>query len=193
MKNKKDAIELSNIMKDIGNLANRQTICVLTNMKEPVGHMVGNSLEIKEVVKCLKGELPEDIEEIITTIGAYIIKLSGKNNNLEENKKMILENIYNGKAFKKFIELVKSQGGDVSYIEDINKFENAQFVFPIKAVETGYIKELNAEVIGNLSVSLGAGRIKKEDNIDMSVGIVVDKKIGDKVKQDEILRICLCK
>ena len=187
MKTKEDAEKLSNTMKEIGKLSNRETICILTNMKEPVGHMVGNSLEIKEVVKCLKGELPEDIKEIITTIGAYIIKLSGKSDNLEENKKMILENITNGKAYSKFCELVKNQGGDISYIEDINKFENARVILPIKATKTGVIEELNAETVGNISVDLGAGRVKKEDGIDMAVGIELNKKIGDKVESGDIL------
>ena len=187
MKTKEDAAKLSNIMKDIGKLANRETICVLTNMGEPVGNAVGNTLEIIEVVKCLKGEIPEDVKEIILTIGSYIIKLFGKNDNLEENRKMILENIENGKAFNKFLELVQNQGGNVEYIKDIEKFEKAKYILPIKAKKSGYIKELNAEKVGNISVDLGAGRMKKEDKIDMQVGIIVNKKIGDKVNKGDIL------
>jgi len=109
MKNIEDATELSNIMKDIGELSNRETICVLTSMDEPIGHAVGNSLEIIEAVECLKGNIPEDIKEIVITLGSYIIKLAGKGNDIGENRRRIIENIENGKAYEKFLELVSSQ------------------------------------------------------------------------------------
>ena len=187
MKTKEDAKELSNIMKNIGKLANKETICVLTNMDEPVGYAVGNSLEIIEVIESLKGNIPEDVKEIILTIGSYIIKLAGRGDNLEENRKMILKNIENGKALEKFKELVANQGGDISYIEDINKFEKAKYIIPVLANEEGYVKFLNAEKVGVTSVHLGAGRVKKEDDIDKAVGIVLKKKISDKVEIGEIL------
>ena len=187
MKDKENAVELSNIMKNIGELSNRETVCVLTNMNEPVGHQVGNILEIIETIECLKGNIPEDIKEIITTIGSYIIKLSGKSDDLEENKKMILENIENGKAYNKFLELVKNQGGNVEYIYDIEKFEKAKYINPVIAEKDGFVEELNAEKIGLISVMLGAGRVKKEDDIDKAVGITLNKKISDKVKIGEIL------
>jgi pyrimidine-nucleoside phosphorylase len=187
MKNKEDAIELSNIMKDIGNLADRETVCVLTNMNEPVGHAVGNTLEIIETIECLKGNIPEDIKEIITTIGSYIIKLSGKSDDLEQNRKMVLENIENGKAYNKFLELVKSQNGNTEYIENTEKFEKAKYIIPVIADKEGFVEELNAEKVGLISVSLGAGRVKKEDDIDKAVGIILNKKIADEVKVGDIL------
>ncbi len=187
MKNKEDAITLSNMMKDIGKLANRETVCVLTNMNEPVGYAIGNTLEIIETIECLKGDMPEDIKEIITTIGSYIIKLSGKSDDLEKNKKMILENIENGKAYNKFLELVQNQGGDVEYIKDIEKFEKAKYITPIISDKDGYVEELNAEKMGLISVALGAGRVKKEDDIDKAVGIILNKKISDKVQKGDIL------
>ena len=187
MKNKEDAIELSNIMKDIGNLADRETVCVLTNMNEPVGHAVGNTLEIIETIECLKGNIPEDIKEIITTIGSYIIKLSGKSDDLEQNRKMVLENIENGKAYNKFLELVKSQGGNIEYVENTERFEKAKYVIPVIAEKDGFVEELNAEKVGLISVSLGAGRVKKEDDIDKAVGIILNKKIADEVKIGDIL------
>lgn len=187
MKNKSDAIELSNMMKTIGNLANRETICVLTNMNEPVGYAIGNTLEIIETIECLKGNIPEDIKEIITTIGSYIIKLSGKNDNLEENKKMVLENIENGKAYNKFLELVQNQGGDIEYIKNTDKFEKAKYIIPVVSEKDGFIEELNAEKVGLISVFLGAGRVKKEDSIDKAVGIVLNKKISDKVQKGDVL------
>lgn len=187
MKNKEDAIKLSNMMKDIGSLAGRETVCILTNMNEPVGYSIGNTLEIIETVECLKGNIPEDIKEIITTIGSYIIKLSGKGDDLEENKKLILENVQNGKAYNKFLELVQNQNGDIEYIKDTSKFERAKYIIPVISEQEGFIEELNAEKIGKISVLLGAGRLKKEDSIDKAVGIVLNKKIADKVQKGEIL------
>lgn len=187
MKNKEDATELSNMMKDIGKLANRETVCVLTNMDEPVGYSIGNTLEVIETIECLKGNIPDDIKEIITTIGSYIIKLSGKSDDLEKNKKMILENIENGKAYNKFLELVQNQGGDIEYIKNIEKFEKAKYIIPVISDKDGYVEELNAEKMGLISVALGAGRVKKEDNIDKAVGIALNKKISDKVQKGDIL------
>lgn len=187
MKTQEDAKELSHIMKNIGELANKETVCVLTNMEEPVGHAVGNSLEIMEVVECLKGNIPEDVREIILTLGSYIIKLAGRGENLEENRKMLIENIQNGKALEKFKELVANQGGDRSYIEDTTKFEKAKYIMPVYARKDGYIRTLDAEKVGVASVHLGAGRIKKEDDIDKTVGIIVNKKISDKVATGDVL------
>lgn len=187
MQTKEDAIEISKTMKSIGNLANRETVCVLTNMNEPVGKAVGNTLEIIEAIECLKGNIPEDIKEIILTIGSYIIKLSGEGDNLEENRNRILNNINNGKAYEKFIELVKNQEGDISYIQNPEKFEKAKHIIQLYADKTGYIEELDAMKIGVASVHLGAGRIRKEDSIDFSVGIWLEKKIGDKVNKGDVL------
>lgn len=187
MKTKEDAIKISKMMKNIGALANRETICVLTNMDEPVGKAVGNTLEILETIECLKGNIPEDIKEIILGIGSYIIKLAGEGDNLEENKNRILENINNGKAYNKFLELVEIQNGDRSYIEKPEKFKKAKHIIPVYAETTGYIEKLNAEKVGVTSVHLGAGRVKKEDTIDHAVGIWLEKKIGDKIEKGEIL------
>lgn len=187
MKNKEDAIKLAEEMREIGKLANKETVSVLTNMSEPIGKTIGNTLEIIEAVEALKGNMTEDIETIVTTIGAYIIKLSGNGDNIEENKLKIMENIKNKKAYNKFLELVSKQGGDVSFIENTEKFEKAKYVIPVIAKEEGYISELNALTVGKISVNLGAGRMKKEDGIDNAVGIVLNKKIGDKVKSGDTL------
>ncbi len=187
MKTKEDAVAISKMMKDIGELANRETICVLTNMDEPVGKAVGNTLEIIETIKCLHGDMPEDIKEIILEIGAQIIKLAGEGENLEENKAKILENISNGKAYNKFLELVGNQGGDIRYIENPSKFEKAKYTIPVYSNKTGYIEKLDAEKVGVTSVHLGAGRVKKEDGIDYAVGIWLEKKIGDQIKDGDIL------
>lgn len=187
MKNMKDAKKLANEMIEIGKLANRETVCVLTNMDEPLGFAVGNNLEVIEAINFLKGNMPEDVAQVVFELGAYMIKLAGKGEILEENKKAMLKNIENGKAYNKFLELIENQSGDISYIENTENFEKAKFITPIYAEESGYIRKIDAKEIGKLSVFLGAGREKKEDEIDNSVGIVLNKKVGNKVAKDEIL------
>lgn len=171
----------------IGKLANRETICVLTNMDEPLGYSVGNTLEVIEAVNFLQGKMPEDLKQVVLTLGAYMLKLAGKGENIEENKLKLLENIQNEKAYQKFLQLVQNQGGDISYLEDTEKFEKAKFVEPILATKSGYIQEIDSKEVGKLTSSLGAGRIKKEDKIDFSVGIVLNKKVADKVEKNDIL------
>ena len=187
MKTLNKAEILANEMIEIGKLANRQTVCILTNMEEPLGHAVGNNLEVMEAIKFLKGDMPEDLKDVVFELGAYMIKLAGVNDNLQENKKMMLDNIKNGKAFEKFKELVKNQSGDITYLDNVEKFDKAKFIEPIIAKREGYIQEINAEDIGKVACGLGAGRIKKEDNIDYSVGIVLNKKVSDFVLKGDVL------
>ena len=187
MKTKERAQELSNTMIKIGKLAKREVVAILTPMEEPLGRNVGNTLEVIEAVEALKGNIEEDVKEVVLELGSNMIKLAGKGENLEENKLKMMQNIKNGKALSKFKELVKNQGGDVSYIEDTNKLKKAKYIIPVKIEKEGIIKELKAEEIGKLSVFLGAGRMKKEDKIVVESGIVLNKKIGDKVKRGEIV------
>lgn len=187
MKKLQDAEKLANEMIEIGKLANRETVCILTNMNEPLGYAVGNNLEIIEAIKFLKGDMPEDLKQVVLELGSYMIKLAGLCDELEENKAKMLENIKNGKAFDKFIEMVKKQGGDISYLENTEKFPKAKFIEPIKAKEEGYIEEINAEEIGKIACSLGAGRVRKEDKIDHTVGIILNKKVSNKIELGETL------
>lgn len=187
MQNMKDARKLANKMIEIGKLAGRETVCVLTNMDEPLGYAVGNNLEIIEAIKFLKGDMPEDVKEVVLELGSYMMNLAGKGDDLEENKRAMLKNIKNGKAYEKFLELVKNQNGDISYIENIENFEKAKLITPVYSNENGYISKINAKEIGKIAGFLGAGREKKEDSIDYSVGIVLNKKVGDKVEKDEVI------
>lgn len=187
MKNIEDATKLSETMIGIGNLADKETICILTNMNQPIGYSIGNSLEVIEAVEALNGNMQDDIKDIILSLGSYMMKLAGKGDDIEQNKKMIMENINNKKALNKFKELIKNQGGDVSYIEDTSKFEKAKYIIPIKSEKMGYIKSMDNEKIGYISSSLGAGRLKKEDKINDKVGIIINKKIGDKVNVGDVL------
>lgn len=187
MKNIKDAEELSKTMINIGQLANKETVCIITNMDQPLGIMVGNTLEIIEAIEALKGNMQQDIKNVVLELGAYILKLDGKGDNIEENKKAIEEVITNGKAYRKFLELVSNQGGDISYIENTDKFKKAKYKIPVVSEKSGFIKSLNAEEVGKIAMHLGAGRIKKEDNIDYSVGIELIKKVGDYIQEKETI------
>ena len=187
MKNIEDATKLSETMIGIGNLADKETICILTNMNQPIGYSIGNSLEVIEAVEALNGNMQDDVKDIILSLGSYMMKLAEKGDDIEQNKKMIMENINNKKALNKFKELIKNQGGDVSYIEDTSKFEKAKYIIPIKSEKIGYIKSMDNEKIGYISSSLGAGRLKKEDKINDKVGIIINKKIGDKVNVGDVL------
>lgn len=128
--------------------------------------------------------MEEDVKEIVLEIASYILKLAGYSDNIEENKEKVISNIQNGKAYNKFLELVKIQGGDIKYLENIPK---AKYVKEVKSDNSGYVTKLNAEKCGRVSLELGAGRKKTEDKIDNLVGIVLNKKIGDKVDNGDIL------
>ena len=188
MKTKERAKELANEMIEIGRLAGRETVAVITPMEEPLGKNVGNNLEVIEAVEALKGNIAEDVKNVVLELGSNMLKLAGKGNDLEDNKSKMMDNILNGKALEKFKELVANQGGDVTYIKDTNKFEKAKYILPVTLEEqNGIVKELKAEEVGKLSVFLGGGRIRKEDKIDPSVGITLIKKIGDKIEKGDIV------
>lgn len=188
MKDIQSARELAKVMTKIGELAHKETKCIITDMNQPVGYAVGNTLEVIEAIDILKGKyLPEDIKNIITEIGSNMLNLAGTVNSLEEGKAKILESLRNGKGYKKFVQLVQNQGGDISYIENTDKFAKAKYIFPIIAGKSGVVEKLDAYKVGKLSVYLGAGRMKKEDNIQKEVGFVFHKKVGDKVERGEVL------
>ena len=188
MKDIQSARELAKVMTKIGELAHKETKCIITDMNQPVGYAVGNTLEVIEAIDILKGKyLPEDIKNIITELGSNMLNLAGKVNSLEEGKAKILESLRNGKGYKKFVQLVQNQGGDISYIENTDKFAKAKYIFTIIAGKSGVVEKLDAYKVGKLSVYLGAGRMKKEDNIQKEVGFVFHKKVGDKVERGEVL------
>ena len=188
MKNIDDAKKLADIMTRIGRLANKETVCILTDMDKPLGFAVGNNLEVIEAIDVLKNRyIPKDVEEVILELGANMLILANKVNFIDDGKAMILENIKNGKGFEKLVELVSSQGGDVSYLEDTSKFKKAKFIKSIIASKSGRVLKLDANLVGKMSGYLGAGRIKKDDDIDVSVGFVFKKKNGDIVEKGDIL------
>lgn len=188
MKDLKSAKQIAEVINQIGEITGRQTKCILTKMDEPLGYAVGNCLEIIETINILKGKyLPKDIENVIIQLGNEILQLAGITNTLEESKKLLMQNIKNQKAYNKFIELVEIQGGDISYIKNTDKFKKAKYIQEVKANKDFIIKSIDAKQIGQLCIYLGARRIKKEDSIEHEVGIVLNKKVGDKVKKGETL------
>ena len=187
MKTKEDAQKLAEQMIRIGNLAGREVRCVLTPMDEPLGYAVGNSLEVIEAINFLMGDMPKDLKEVVFELGANMLQLAGKGDNIEENKLKMLETIENGSAYNKLVEMVQNQGGDISYLEDTTKFEKSKYISAVVAEKIGKVQEINAEEIGKLACYLGAGRIKKEDKIDANVGIILNKKVGDEVLEGDFL------
>ena len=187
MKTREDAQKLAEQMIRIGNLAEREVRCVLTPMDEPLGYAVGNSLEVIEAINFLKGDMPKDLKEVVLELGANMLQLAGKGNSIEENKLKMLETIKNGSAYNKLVEMVKNQGGDISYLENTTKFEKSKYISAVVTEKTGRVQEINAEEIGKLACYLGAGRVKKEDKIDSNVGIILNKKVGDEVLEGDFL------
>lgn len=187
MKTKENAKKLAETMEKMGKLAERETVAVITNMDQPLGKYVGNTLEVIEAIEVLNGHWQEDVKEVVLLLGANMIKLAGKGDNLEENKVKMLEQIENGEALSKFKELVVKQGGDVSYIEDLEKFPKAKYKLPVIATRSGIVNKLNAEEVGKIAMKLGAGRLRKEDEIIKEVGIELNKKVGNNVEIGDIL------
>ena len=187
MKTKEKAEELAEVMRQIGELAGRETVCVITPMEQPLGRNIGNSLEVIEAVEFLKGNMEEDVKEVVLELGSNMLKLAGKGEELQANKEMMLETIQNGKAIQKLKELIQNQNGDINYIDNLGKFEKTKYVMPVILEKQGVIQSVKAEIVGKTSVALGAGRLRKEDKIDNSVGIRLEKKIGDCVTKQEVV------
>ena len=179
MKNKEDATTLANTMIKLGKRFNRDVVCVLTNMEEPLGYAIGNGLEIKECIDLLKGNGPKDLKKLIYTLTE--IYLEKNNINSEEAKKMIDEKINSGEAYNKFVEWIEYQNGDINSIASSDK------AISIKSPKDGIITKIDAYNLGNIAKKIGAGRTKKDDVIDYSVGLVLNKKVGDLVFENEEL------
>ena len=187
MKNMNDARKLAKIMVSIGNRLGRDTRAVLSDMSEPLGMAVGNSLEVKEAIAALHGEGPRDLMELCYTAGAIMLVQANQAKDMEEGREQLEKAINSGAAFEKFLLMIEAQGGDTSYILHPEKFEMAKRIIPIYADEAGYVHSLDALAIGVSSMKLGGGRETLEDTIDMSAGIILNKKIGYRVEKGDLL------
>lgn len=188
MKTIDDSIELAKKMVSIGKHAGKNTVALITEMDIPLGTMIGNSLEVKEVVKTLKGEGPEDLTKVSIDLAANMLYLAGKGD-IDECRDLARKAIENNQAYEKFLEFVEAQGGDITYLQNLEKFEKAKYSREVKATKDGVIHHMNTEGIGTASVVLGAGRKTKEDEIDFAAGIELALKTGDKVKVGDTLAI----
>lgn len=180
MKNLEDASILADTMIKIGKNNNVEVVCVLTDMSQPLGNAIGNSLEVLESIEVLKGNGPKDLISLVTKIATIMVSL-GKSISYDDASKEVEENLKNGKAYNKFCEMIKYQQGD------INNIEVSKRVFSIKSSKTGFVNAINAYELGEITRKIGAGRYSKTDIINHGVGVVLNKKVGDYVLQDEEL------
>ena len=189
MKDFASAKKLAEAMVAIGKEVGRDTAAYITDMNQPLGRAVGNALEVKEAIKTLRGEGPEDLTELCIELGAGMLKLAGRISDLEEGKNILRDNLNNGKALDKFAEMITAQGGNAKVVEDLSLLPTADAAVEVKAEKSGYISEIKALDIGLSAMILGAGRENKESQIDLAVGLELKKKMADQVNQGDTLAV----
>ncbi len=187
MKDLEGAKQLATAMVEIGKRVGRKTMAVISDMSQPLGYAVGNALEVKEAIDTLKGKGPEDLQELCLTLGSYMVYLAEKASSLEEARELLENSIQEGKALETFKVFLEAQGGDASVVDDPSKLPQAKYQWELEAPEDGYVAEIVADEVGTAAMLLGAGRATKESTIDLSVGLVLRKKVGDAVKKGESL------
>jgi pyrimidine-nucleoside phosphorylase len=187
MKTIDDSRNLARAMVQIGNNVGRQTMAIISDMSQPLGFAIGNALEVKEAIDTLKGEGPEDLTELCLTLGSHMVYLAKKANSLEEARGLLENVIKDGSALETFKLFLASQGGDASVVDQPEKLPQAKYIIELEAKEDGYVKEMVADEIGTAAMILGAGRATKESTIDLAVGLMLRKKIGDKVQKGDSL------
>ncbi len=187
IKDIESAIELGEAMVDIGNSMDRKTMAIITDMDQPLGNAIGNALEVKEAIETLKYKGPKDLTELCINLGAYMVLLGGKADNIDDAKGLIISKLKSGEAYEKFKEFVKIQDGDIDVIEDTNLLPKAPYVHNFKASQDGYIESMKSEDVGKAAMLLGAGRIDLNTKIDLAAGILFKRKVGDSVKQGDTI------
>lgn len=192
MKNIDESFLLAKEMVDIGINMNRNTVAIVTDMNQPLGNAVGNSLEVKEAIRVLKGGGPEDLKSLCIFLASYMLLLAKKVTTHEEGIKLAEKVIASGEAFNTFKKFVAQQGGDITYIDNPELLPKANKVLALRANKTGYIHKIEANLVGLSALILGAGRDTKDSEIDLSVGIILNKKVGDYVKEGDILAHIHC-
>ena len=187
MKNYEEAKKLAETMYKLGKQFDRKIACMLTNMDEPLGNAVGNSLEVIEAIETVKGRGPKEFQDLVITISAQALKMKGDVVTMEEGKRKVIEILESGKALQYLKNFIKESGGDPKICDDYSLFEIAPEVMQYHSKKTGYISKILADEIGKVAMMLGAGRSKKDDIIDHSVGLIMKVKVGDYVKKDDVL------
>ena len=184
---REEAKRLAKLLVRLGKNLNKEVACVITNMNQPLGYSIGHNLEMKETIMALRGIISEDLGNVVEALGSVMIALATDSKDLDANAKMIKEAIRTGAAFEKFKEMVAAQGGDTSYLDDPEQFKRSKYIMPVLATEAGTIEAIDADMVGSIAVYLGAGRMKKEGEINRTAGITINKKIGDTVTVGETL------
>lgn len=187
MKDLEDAEELAHAMVSIGNKVSRNTMAVISDMSQPLGYAIGNALEVKEAIETLQGKGPEDLTELCLALGSQMVVLADKAKDIDEARQLLQESITNGKAFEKFKQFIESQGGNKDVVDNPELLPQAKFKIDLPAKTAGRVATIVADELGTAAMMLGAGRATKESEIDLSVGIVLHKKIGDAVAEGESL------
>lgn len=187
MKTAEDAEELAHAMVGIGNATGRKTMAIISDMSQPLGFAIGNALEVKEAIETLQGHGPEDLTELCLVLGSQMVVVGGKAENLDQARKMLEEVINNGKALEVFRQFIKAQGGNPAVVDDVSLLPQAKFVKEVPSQQEGYISFMEADEIGTAAMVLGAGRATKDSEIDLAVGIVLHKKVGDFVEKGEAI------
>ncbi|WP_430604845.1 pyrimidine-nucleoside phosphorylase [Enterococcus sp. DIV1224] len=187
MKNIEDARRLAKTMTSIGKLANRETVAVISDMSEPLGEAIGNSLEVVEAIETLQGNGPEDLVEMCYALGSQMVVLAGKTKTIDEARTLLQEALESGKALAKFKEMIQNQGGDPTIVEQPERILTARYTMELPAKQSGVVSKIVANELGIAAMMLGAGRKTKEDDIDHAVGLKLHKKIGDTVTKGESL------
>ncbi|MEO0202803.1 MAG: thymidine phosphorylase [candidate division WOR-3 bacterium] len=186
MQKYKDAKELATLMVEIGKKMNKKVIALITNMDQPLGRAIGNSLEVRESIDTLKGKGPEDLVELTLKIGAYMLYIVKVVNSVEEGYNKLKENLYNGEGLRKMRQMIEAHGGDWNYIFS-EEFTRTKYIYQIRSSTSGYISQIDTYTIGLAAQILGAGRSKIEEQIDHKVGIIVHKKLGEKVDEGDVI------
>ncbi|HAQ0822946.1 TPA: pyrimidine-nucleoside phosphorylase [Enterococcus faecium] len=187
MKNIEDARRLAKTMTSIGKLANRETVAVISDMSEPLGEAIGNSLEVVEAIETLQGNGPEDLVEMCYALGSQMVVLAGKAKTTDEARTLLQEALESGKALAKFKEMIQNQGGDPAIVEHPERILTARYTMELPAKQSGVVSKIVANELGIAAMMLGAGRKTKEEDIDHAVGLKLHKKIGDTVTKGESL------
>lgn len=187
MKNLEEARQLSHLMVAIGRLSGRKVVALLSDMNQPLGQAVGNSLEVKEAIATLNGKGPEDFTEHCLVVAAHMLVIGEKAPDIETGRQMAEEALADGRGLAQLRKLVSNQGGDSAYVDNPGLFPTAPVIWDVPSPQDGYLSAVDALTIGEASVQMGAGRSKKEDAIDHRVGIIVHHKVGDRVKKDDVL------
>ncbi|WP_210123000.1 MULTISPECIES: pyrimidine-nucleoside phosphorylase [unclassified Staphylococcus] len=187
MKTIEDAEALAHAMVSIGNNVGRNTMAIISDMSQPLGNAIGNALEVKEAIETLKGQGPKDLTELVMTLSSQMVVVGGKAKDLEEAQALLEKAIEDGSALESFRTFLENQDGDGSVVDDVSKLPQARFQIDLLSQKSGTVTEIIANEIGVASMMLGAGRQTKEDDIDLSVGIVLHKKVGDSVDEGEAL------